>query len=183
MVVYDLDLIRSLRIQLSLDDTPYHLPDLQSIELLAVLCAIQEHEELEITSEYESGDRRDALEAVHACSQFDLELVAACTRRRQRNFRLMLPVLVDQPNIGLALHTTNFIDPRVIATYKCCALMPSVLSTTATSASSPFSSSVLPTARLGSGRPNNRFSSRTRLAASESVTFPAEAARSALSTP
>ncbi len=108
MDAYDLDLIRSLRIQLcleahshiielgmnyspmftkhdvmtaaitslSLDDAPYHHPDLQSIELLAVLCAIQEHEELVITNVRESGDRRDALEVEHACGLFDLELVA-----------------------------------------------------------------------------------------------------------
>ena len=54
---------------------------------------------------------------------------------------------------------------------------------TATSASSPLSNSVLPTARFGSGRPNSRFSSRTRRAASVRGTAPDEASRSALSTP
>ena len=43
---------------------------------------------------------------------------------------------------------------------------PSALSITAKSLSRPFSSSVLPTARLGRGRPTSRFCSRIRIAAS-----------------
>src|SRR5690554_5950299 len=90
-------------------------------------------------------------------------------------------ILRSYPTIGLALHTTSLIEPRVMATYRFCALILSVFSNTATSASSPLSSSVLPTARLGNGRPSSRFSSRTRLAASARGTVPDEASRSALS--
>ena len=65
--------------------------------------------------------------------------------------------------------TTSLADPRVIATYRFRASNSSAFKTTTTSASSPFSSRVLPTARFGSGRPINRFFSLSRTTASWKV--------------
>ena len=68
-------------------------------------------------------------------------------------------------------HTTKRWEPRVIATYKFGASRTPASRTTETSASNPFRSKVLPTARFGSDRPRRRFCSRAPIAASRNV-FP-----------
>ena len=57
-------------------------------------------------------------------------------------------------------------DPRVVATCRFLASRSAASRITDTEASSPFRRSVLPTARLGSGRPTSLFCSRAWIAAS-----------------
>src|SRR5688572_8742047 len=102
-------------------------------------------------------------------------------RKKYNVFRPLHFELDHRPINGDGLQTTRRIEPRVIATYTFFASNISEFKSTATSASSPLRSSVLPTARRGRGRPTRRFSSRTRIQHSSSGLPLGDAARRALS--
>jgi hypothetical protein len=61
---------------ISCDEDPFHHQSIQSIELLWVLSAVQEHEDLVLAHVHVYGDSSDDLEIEQACRRFDAELIA-----------------------------------------------------------------------------------------------------------
>ena len=99
---------------ISRDEDPFHHQSIQSIELLWVLSAVKQHEDLVLAHVHVYGDSMDDLEIEQACRRFDAELIAYLDLAHRA--RIQAGCLTDAEKIRRELSRRGLGGNQVVST-------------------------------------------------------------------